>query len=127
VSDTSGKPLLKSRWRAAIDTVGGNVLSTILRSMQPGGCVAACGLVGGADLPVTVYPFILRGVTLAGIDSANYPARKRPAIWEKLAGAWKPKLLAEVASEVTLQELESKIQDILAGRIVGRVIVRVGE
>jgi len=126
VSDTSGKPLLKSRWRAAVDTVGGNVLSSVLRSMQPGGCAAACGLVGGAELPVTVYPFILRGVTLAGIDSAHYPAEKRPAIWDKLAGRWKPKVLEELASEVTLEELEPKIQDILAGRSMGRVVVSIG-
>jgi len=125
VSDTSGKPLLKSRWKAAIDTVGGNTLSTILRSMQPDGCVAACGLVGGAELPVTVYPFILRGVTLAGIDSAHYPAEKRSAIWEKLAGPWKPKLLDEIATEVGLEDLEPKIADILAGRTIGRVLVRI--
>jgi putative YhdH/YhfP family quinone oxidoreductase len=125
VSDGSGKPLLKSRWRAAVDTVGGNVLSSVLRSMQPGGCVAACGLVGGAELPVTVYPFILRGVTLAGIDSAHYPAEKRPAIWQKLAGRWRPKLLEEIATEVALEDLDPKIADILSGRIIGRVLVRI--
>lgn len=125
ISDASGKPLLKSKWKAAIDTVGGSVLSTVLRSMQPGGCVAACGLVGGVDLPVTVYPFILRGVTLAGIDSAHYPAEKRPAIWQKLAGQWKPKLLEEIATEVALEDLEPKIADILAGRVTGRVVVRI--
>jgi acrylyl-CoA reductase (NADPH) len=124
VNDTSPKPLLKARWKAAIDTVGGNILSTILRSMQPDGCVAACGLVGGAELPLSVYPFILRGVTLAGVDSAHYPSEKRPAIWEKLAGPWKPKLLDEIATEVGLEDLEPKIADILAGRTTGRVLVR---
>jgi len=125
VSDTSAKPLLKARWKAAIDTVGGNTLSTILRSMQPDGCVAACGLVGGAELPLTVYPFILRGVTLAGIDSAHYASEKRSAIWEKLAGPWKPKLLDEIATEVGLEDLEPKIADILAGRTIGRILVKI--
>jgi len=93
--------------------------------MHPGGCVAACGLVGGAELPMTVYPFILRGVTLAGIDSAHYATQKRPAIWAKLAGPWKPKLLEEIATEVALEDLEPKIADILAGRIIGRVLVKI--
>ena len=93
VTDHSTKPLLKPRWAAAIDTVGGVMLSTILRSTNERGCVTACGLVGGMELPLTVYPFILRGVTLAGINSATYPAQRRSDIWKKLAGPWKPKLL----------------------------------
>jgi putative YhdH/YhfP family quinone oxidoreductase len=127
VTDQSGKPLLKTRWAAAVDTVGGTVLSTLLRATKESGCVAACGLVGGTDLPLTIYPFILRGVTLAGIDSAWYPAEKRPALWAKLAGPWKPKLLGELATEVSLADLEPKIQDILAGRMVGRVVVKIGQ
>jgi acrylyl-CoA reductase (NADPH) len=125
VTDASGKPLLKTRWAAAIDTVGGTVLSTLIRTTQERGCVAACGLVGGVDLPLTVYPFILRGVVLAGIDSAWYPADKRPALWAKLAGPWKPAQLAELSSEVALADLEPKIQDILAGRTVGRIVVKI--
>jgi acrylyl-CoA reductase (NADPH) len=125
VIDKSDKPLLKPRWAAAVDTVGGLILSTLLRSTKPRGCVAACGLVGGTEIPLTVYPFILRGVTLAGIDSAWYPAERRTAIWSKLAGPWKPKLPDELATEVRLEELEPKIQDILAGRIVGRVVVAI--
>jgi putative YhdH/YhfP family quinone oxidoreductase len=125
VIDSSGKPLLKARWAAAVDTVGGAVLSTLLRTTHEHGCVAACGLVGGAELPLTVYPFILRGVTLAGINSATYPAEARPILWAKLAGPWKPKLLDELATEVSVVDLEPKIQDILAGRSVGRVVVRI--
>jgi acrylyl-CoA reductase (NADPH) len=125
VTDTSGKPLLKPRWAAGIDTVGGAVLSTLLRTTAEGGCVAACGLVGGMELPITVYPFILRGVVLAGIDSAWYPANRRPAVWAKLSGPWKPALLNELASEISLTDLERKIQDILAGRIVGRTLVKI--
>ncbi len=112
--------MIKARWAAAVDTVGGVTLSTLLRSTHPGGCVSACGLVGGADLPMTVYPFILRGVVLAGISSSSYPAAAPPGLWAKLAGPWKPKLLNELATEVRLEDLEPKIQDILAGKIVGR-------
>lgn len=125
VTDQSGKPLLKARWIAAIDTVGGAVLSTLLRTMHERGCVAACGLIGGIELPLTVYPFILRGVTLAGINSATYPSEGRAALWAKLAGPWRPKLLNELATEVSLSDLEPKIQDILAGRTVGRVVVKI--
>jgi len=67
----------------------------------------------------------LRGVTLAGIDSAHYPAEKRPAIWQKLAGLWKPKLLEEISTEVALENLEPKIADILAGRTIGRILVKI--
>jgi putative YhdH/YhfP family quinone oxidoreductase len=125
VLDSSTRPLLKSAWSAAIDTVGGKTLATVVRSLKPGGIVAACGLVGGTDLPLTIYPFILRGVQLVGIDSAWYPREKRIALWNKLAGAWKPRLLEEIATEITLEQLPEKIAAILAGENVGRVLVRV--
>ena len=83
VSDDSDRPLLRSRWAAAVDTVGGKPLATILRSTQHRGCVAACGLVAGTDIPTTVYPFILRGVTLAGIDSAKCPRPERLEMWRE--------------------------------------------
>lgn len=124
VVDQSAKPVLNARWAAAVDTVGGETLATIVRSTKPRGCVAACGLVGGTDLPLTIYPFILRGVTLAGIDSVWYPIQRRAAIWSMLTSAKLP--LESLVTEVSLDELEPKIQDILAGKIVGRVIVKVG-
>jgi acrylyl-CoA reductase (NADPH) len=127
VIDESSKPLLKPRWAAAIDTVGGTTLTTLLRTTKPRGCVAACGLVGGAEFLTTVYPFILRGITLTGIDSAWYPADRRRALWKKLAGPWKPKLLNELATEVPLDQLESKIQEILASQTIGRVVVSIGD
>jgi len=123
VVDDSGRPLLGSRWAAAVDTVGGKPLTTILRSMQHRGCVAACGLVAGADLMLTVYPFILRGVTLAGIDSAKCPWQQRLEMWQKLAGPWRIDRLHELANEVTLDELPSCVEQILAGQIVGRTVV----
>jgi putative YhdH/YhfP family quinone oxidoreductase len=123
VMDDSDRPLLGSRWAAAVDTVGGKPLTTILRSMQHRGCVAACGLVAGADLKLTVYPFILRGATLVGIDSAKCPRPQRLEMWQKLAGPWRIDHLNELANEVTLDELPNCIEKILAGQIVGRTVV----
>lgn len=123
VVDTSGRPLLPAHWAAAVDTVGGAPLATVLRSMQHRGCVAACGLVAGAVLPLSVYPFILRGVTLAGVDSAKCPRPQRLEMWERLAGAWRVDRLDELAEEVTLDQLPDRVAQILTGQIVGRTLV----
>ena len=123
VVDTTDRPLLSSRWAAAVDTVGGQPLATILRSLDHRGCVAACGLVAGIELNTTVYPFILRGTTLAGIDSAKCPRPERLAMWQKLAGPWRISQLNDLADEITLDELPDRVQKILAGKIVGRTIV----
>lgn len=128
VSDTSPRALLSAHWAGAIDTVGGSILATVLRSIRPGGCVTACGLTAGSDLPTTVYPFILRGVQLIGIESANYPMPKRIALWSKLAGPWRPSDLEQFVSQtVTLEDLDSPIQAILNGQVTGRVLVKVQE
>ena len=103
--------------------MGGQPLATILRSVEHRGCVAACGLVAGAELQLTVYPFILRGVTLAGIDSAKCPRPQRLEMWQKLAGPWRVERLDEIAHEITLDELPDRVQKILAGQIIGRTIV----
>lgn len=127
VDNHTDKPLLPRRWAGAVDTVGGNTLATIIRSTQLGGCVAACGLVGGGDLPLTVYPFILRGVTLAGIDAAwATPLPLRHETWFRLSTAWKPDALDEMAQFIELDQLPDKIDDILAGRMVGRTVVNIG-
>jgi putative YhdH/YhfP family quinone oxidoreductase len=123
VLDTSNRPLLAARWAAAVDTVGGQPLATILRSIQHRGCVAACGLVASAELELTVYPFILRGVTLAGIDSAKCPRPQRLEMWQKLAGPWRVDRLEELADEITLDELPDRVERILAGELVGRTLV----
>jgi putative YhdH/YhfP family quinone oxidoreductase len=123
IVDTSDRPLLASRWAAAIDTVGGQPLATVLRSTEYRGCVAACGLVAGTELALTVYPFILRGVTLAGIDSAKCPRPQRLEMWQKLAGPWRIERLEELAHDTTLDELTGCIQRILSGQMVGRTIV----
>lgn len=124
VSDDS-KPLLATKWAAAVDTVGGQTLATIVRETANYGVVAACGLVGGTELPLTVYPFILRGVTLAGIGSAALPYDRRLEIWRKLSDTWRLANLDALATTILLSDLEPAIQQILAGRIVGRTVVAV--
>jgi putative YhdH/YhfP family quinone oxidoreductase len=126
VDDRSGRPLLSARWAGGVDTVGGNILGTLLRSLHHGGCVAACGLAGSNELPITVYPFILRAATLAGIDASWCPSSSRRTAWQRLAGAWKPDNLEAMAQFTTLPEIGPYVTDILAGRIRGRVVVRLG-
>jgi putative YhdH/YhfP family quinone oxidoreductase len=126
VDDASGRPLLPATWAGAVDTVGGNTLSTLLRSTDHRGCVAACGLVGGADLNLTVYPFLLRGVRLIGIDSAHCPMDARLAIWRHLAGDWKLDNLPSLATHITLDEVASAVDRILRGELCGRYVVDVG-
>jgi putative YhdH/YhfP family quinone oxidoreductase len=123
VMDSSDRPLLTARWAAAVDTVGGRPLATIVRATQHRGCVAACGQVAGTDVPLTVYPFILRGVTLAGIDSAKCPRPQRLDMWQKLAGPWRVDRLDELAEVVTLDALPKRVEEMLAGEIVGRTLV----
>jgi acrylyl-CoA reductase (NADPH) len=121
-SDLS-RPLLVARWAAAVDTVGGEILSTLLRSTKHRGCVAACGMVAGIEVPMTVYPFILRGVDLAGIDSAKCPMDQRRRIWDHLAGDWKIDDLASCAETIELEQLGPRVEAILAGKAAGRVVV----
>jgi acrylyl-CoA reductase (NADPH) len=122
--DSSDKPLLPARWAAAVDTVGGQTLTTILRASDRGGCVTACGLVGGTELPLTVYPFILRGIELVGIESGQCPHERRERVWQLLAGDWKLERLEPLVSEVALDELKPSIERILAGQSLGRVVVQ---
>lgn len=127
LDDASGKPLLSRRWAGGVDTVGGNTLGTLLRGVQHDGCVTACGMAGGTDLPVTVYPFILRAVTLAGIDAAYGPDALRHESWYRLSGPWKPEGLASIAPFIQLEDLPAKIEELLAGRVLGRFAVEIGE
>lgn len=124
-TDTSGKPLLKGLWAGSIDTVGGDILSTTIRSTGNGGTVTSCGNVASPDLPITVYPFILRGVKLIGIDSQNCPMPMRKRVWEKLAGEWKPDLLDDAVAETTLDELSGVINRMLERRHRGRTVVTI--
>jgi acrylyl-CoA reductase (NADPH) len=119
------RPLLSATWAGGVDTVGGTTLATLLRSVSHRGCVAACGLVGGADVSLTVYPFILRGVTLAGIDSAWCPEPERAEIWNRLATDWKPQHLAESQTIIPLDQVGPAVEQILKGQITGRTVVRI--
>ena len=124
VTEGAERPMLKERWAGAVDVVGGETLAAAVKSTRYGGTVTCCGLVGSTDLNLNVFPFILRGVSLIGIDSVNCPAGTRLRVWERLAGEWKPEHLAEVVTEVPLEGLEEKIQAILHGGIRGRVVVK---
>jgi putative YhdH/YhfP family quinone oxidoreductase len=121
-NDTSGRPLQKPRWAGAIDTVGGNILATALKTAKYGGMVAACGNAMSPELNINVFPFILRGVSLLGVDSVEIPMRARQMAWTKLAGEWKVDL-GKLLTEVSLEELNPKIDAILKGDIRGRVLV----
>ena len=117
------RPLLKTRWAGAVDTVGGDLLAAVVKATAPLGTVACCGNVGGIGLPLNVFPFILRGVSLVGIDSQNCPAHLRRDLWARLAGDWRLPQLEDLAREIPLEELEPAIHDILHGRIIGRTLV----
>lgn len=125
-SDSSGRPLLKPLWAGAIDTVGGDILATAIKSTAPGGVVTCCGNVASPELNLTVFPFILRGVSLVGIDSQNCPMDRRLAIWRKLASDWKPAQLQGLCREVALADLGREIELILRGGQQGRVVVHLG-
>jgi putative YhdH/YhfP family quinone oxidoreductase len=123
VQDESSRPLLSSKWAGAIDTVGGIMLDTTLRQTKHNGTVACCGNILGHELHTNVYPFILRGVHLAGMDSGNCKMALRKRLWEKLANEWKPKNMERLVRASTLEELDSEIDQILKGQQVGRVLV----
>ena len=123
VNDESNKPLLRERWAGGVDTVGGNTLATLLKAAKRGGAVAATGLVASSELSTTVFPFILRGVSLLGIDSGFTPTKLRREIWNKLAGVWKFPQLEKLTIDCTLEGLNPEIDKILAGGQRGRVVV----
>ena len=127
VDDRSDRPLLSARFAGGIDTVGGNILGTMLRSIAHGGCVAACGLAASNELPITVYPFILRAVTLAGIDAAWCSCDARIEAWRRLSGEWKLPQLESIARAATLVEVDTFVTDILAGRVQGRTVLELAK
>lgn len=123
LTDQKDRPLLKVRWAAAIDTVGGDMLAAAIKSTQPGGIVTCCGNVASAELNLTVYPFILRGVTLAGIDSQGCPMDLRQKVWDNLADAWKLSEMDTLCQVSSLEELSGHIEAMLQGRLRGRILV----
>ncbi|MDO9254470.1 MAG: YhdH/YhfP family quinone oxidoreductase [Bacteroidales bacterium] len=123
VDDQSGRMLLRPQWAAAIDTVGGNTLATILKSLKTNGNVASCGNVSSPQLNTSVFPFILNGVNLLGVNSATTPMDLRLKLWDNLANAWKPDFQHIETKIVGLNEIHLSIEKILKGGITGRVVL----
>jgi acrylyl-CoA reductase (NADPH) len=123
IAEAPSRPLLSERWAGAVDAVGSGTLAHVIAELRYGGAVAACGLAGGNDLPTSVVPFLLRGVTLYGIDSVMCPAPRREATWTRLAEVLDTDALEAMTSEVTLADLPGLADEILAGRTRGRVVV----
>lgn len=120
------RPLAKARWAGAVDCVGGATLADVLSTLDYAGAVAASGLTGGAALHTTVMPFILRGVSLLGIDSVQLPIGARRALWERLGGPLKPPRLEHLVHEVDLADVLAVVDQVRAGAFTGRAVVRVG-
>ena len=124
LQDNPQRPLLKPTWAGVVDTVGGGPLTTAIKSTQPWGTVTTCGMVASPDLNMTVFPFILRGIKLIGIDSQNCPMKHRRQVWQRLATDWKIEQLDAICREVPLDELSPHIDTILKGGITGRTVVK---
>lgn len=120
-----GKPLQKERWAAVVDSVGSHTLANAVAATRYGGVVAACGLAQGADFPSSVMPFILRGVSLLGIDSVVAPKARRQAAWQRLANDLDPALLETIAVEIGLADAILAATDLIDGKVRGRIIVDV--
>ena len=116
-------PVLKPEWAGVIDTVGGEILATAIKSTKLDGVITCCGNVASPDLPINVFPFILRGVSLLGIDSQHCPMGLRTKIWEKLAAEWKFEMLDKIYDEIFPDQLDDKIMQMLKGKMKGRIIV----
>jgi len=120
-----GKPLAKERWAAAVDTVGSHTLANVCAAIQYRGAVAACGLVGGMDFPASVAPFILRGITLIGVDSVMCPRPERLQAWQRLATDLDIRKLALITHEIGLADVIPTAHKLLEGQVRGRVVVKI--
>ncbi len=127
MNDKTKKALLSGRWSGVVDTVGGNILATAIASTKQWGVVAACGNAASVELHTTVFPFILRGISLLGINSEKTPMELREKLWYKLANEWKPEKLEIMYEECSLEETNKKIDEIRYGNVKGRVLVNVGK
>ena len=125
LSKSVKRPLNKGIWDIGIDVVSGDILSTLLAALNPGGAIACCGLVGGTTFESSIFPFILRGIALLGIDSVEIPLEKKKEVWEKFSGSWSLPDLNKITKVVELDGLEDEIKTILAGEQVGRVILKI--
>lgn len=121
------RPILSAKYAGGIDTVGGPILENILKTLQPLGAVTTCGSVSASHISVSVFPFILRGISLIGVSSQNYPEPYRQILWEKLASEWKLDNLLNLYTEISLDDLKSNIDLILDGKLKGRTIVNLND
>jgi acrylyl-CoA reductase (NADPH) len=125
--EASNKPLLSEKYAGVVDTVGGNILAQALKQVKYDGVVTCCGLTSSHELNTNVFPFILRGVRLIGIDSVECKLEKKQAAWEKLASRWKINNLASLTNEITLNEIKDAYELLLSGKAVGRYVVKIKE
>ena len=126
--NTGTRALEKAQWGGALDNVGGETLAWLLRSVRPWGSIASIGLAGGSELHATVMPFILRGVSILGITSANCPMPRRRHIWQRLASDLRPRCLDRIVEDtIGLDELPAAFERILSGAHRGRTVVRIDE
>ena len=125
LAKTARKPIGKSLWDVGVDVASGEILSLLLTSLSPGGAVACSGLVGGPSFESSIFPFILRGHALIGIDSVEIPLKDKDHIWEHFAHDWVLEGLNKITKEVSLDNLEVEIKRILSGNQVGRVLVKI--
>lgn len=123
----SGRPLAKERWAGAIDSAGSHTLANVCAGIKYGGTVASCGLAQGMDLPATVMPFILRGVTLAGIDSVMRPLEDRLEAWKRLGDILDPEVFEDISADIGLNEVVKTAEDLIAGKVRGRVVVDINK
>lgn len=123
IDDASGRPMLKSKWAGVIDTVGGNMLASAIKTTNYGGAVTCCGNVADHTFTTSVYPFILRGVSLHGVDSVECPMPLRLNLWDNLAGPWKVESLSDSTYEVTLEDMGARIDLMLKGNQAGRTVL----
>ncbi|HRZ96155.1 MAG TPA: YhdH/YhfP family quinone oxidoreductase [Paludibacter sp.] len=120
---TDSKPVSSARFAGGIDTVGGPILENIIKSLSPLGAVTTCGSVSSTQLNLSVFPFILRGISLIGISAQNYPMPLRKSLWDLLSQQWKPTNLMEIYTEISLNEVVDTLHDILNSKLKGRTIV----
>ena len=125
--DKSNKPMLSAKWAGVIDPVGGEILATAIKKTVSRGVIVSCGNAASANLDITVYPFILRGISLVGVDSQNAPMETRKEIWSKLASEWKLKNIDKIGSVCTLEDISEEVRNILEGKQIGRRVISLVE
>lgn len=126
LSEESKRPLLAENWAHGVDTVGGEILTNVIKSLKYGGSVAICGLVASPVFSAAVFPFILRGVNLLGVDSVELPIEDKAKTWQRLAGDWKLSNLEAMTSEISINELSETIDAVMAGKAKGRTLLKHG-